>query len=319
MWIITMLLLLSCQQAPDTSHLEKDLLRLETKIPLADVAGRIDHLAFDATGHHMFVAALGNNTVEIVDLATRARIHTITDLHEPQGVAFIPSAGHLAVANGGNGVCIFYDGTNYRELGRVSLGDDADNVRFDGIHIYVGYGGGAIATIDPSARKTLGNLSLRGHPESFQLDDSGRVFINVPDENEVVVADLNRSAVIARWKNKGASANFPMALDKKQKHLFVVYRHPAQLRMLDSRTGAVLASSPCVGDADDVFYDAGSGLVFVTGGEGYIDVFRGTTLVNHIATRKGARTSLWLPNERRLIVAVPARAGEPAALWVYSL
>ena len=319
MILIAIILLLSCQNGPDTTHLEKDLVHLGTKIPLSDVDGRIDHLSYDPAGHRLFVAALGNNTVEVVDLATRTRIHTITGLSEPQGVCYIPATGRLVVANGGNGVCVFYDGTNYSEVGRVSLGGDADNVRLDRGRLYVGYGGGAIAVIDPAAMKVLGDLSLKGHPESFQLNDSGRIFINVPDKNEIVVGVTGKVAATAEWKNKGASANFPMALDKKDGRLFVVYRHPAQLRMLDCHSDAVLASSSCVGDADDVFYDARSGLIFVTGGEGYLDVFRGTTLVNHLATRKGARTSLWLPDQRKLILAVPARGGEPAALWVYAL
>jgi outer membrane protein assembly factor BamB len=214
---------------------------------------------------------------------------------------------------------MFFDGSSYAELGTVSLGDDADNVRSDGEKVYVGYGNGGIAVIDARAIRKLGDLPLKGHPESFQLGDSGRIYVNVPDEGETVAGDLGSLSTGDHWKNSGASANFPMALDRKAGRLYVAYRHPAQLRQLDTRTGAVLASFPCVGDADDVFYDQESGLVFVSGGEGYLDVFRGMVLVNHIATRKGARTCLWLPAEKKLILAVPARAGEEAALWVYGL
>jgi hypothetical protein len=74
-----------------------------------------------------------------------------------------------------------------------------------------------------------------------------------------------------------------------------------------------------VGDADDVFYDQASGLAFVSGGEGYVDVFRGAVLINHIATRRGARTGLWLPGEKELVLAVPARGGDEASLWVYKM
>jgi len=318
MWIC-MTLLLACQNGPDTSHLEKGLLHLEAKIPLPGVGGRIDHLAYDAAGRRLFVAALGNNTVEVVDLAGKTRMHTITGLHEPQGVQYLPSLGRLVVANGGDGACIFYDGGTYAEVGRVALGDDADNVRYDGSRVYVGYGSGGIAVIDPATMQKLGDLGLKGHPESFQLGDSGRVFINVPDAGEIIDADLGTLRVRGHWKNSGASANFPMALDKQGGQLFVAYRHPAQLRVLDSRTGGVKASASCVGDADDAFYDRASGLVFVSGGEGYVDVFRGAVLVNHIATRKGARTCLWLPGEKELVLAAPARGGEAAALWVYKM
>jgi len=319
MGIITLLLLLSCQNGPDTSHLEKDLLHLEAKIALPGVSGRMDHLSYDGAGHRVFVAALGNNTVEVTDLASRTRVHSITGLHVPQGVLYMPSQGRLAVANGGSGTCVFYDGNSYAEQGGISLGDDADNIRSDGERVYVGYGSGGIAVIDPKTIRKLGDLPLQGHPESFQLGDSGRIYINIPDEGETVAGDLGSLSIHSHWKNSRASANFPMALDRKDGRLFVAYRHPAQLRTLDIRTGAVLASSPCVGDADDVFFDQASGLVFVSGGEGYLDIFRGTALVNHIATQKGARTCLWLPAERKLILAAPAQGREEAALWVYGM
>jgi DNA-binding beta-propeller fold protein YncE len=299
--------------------LEKDLLHLEAKIPLPGVGGRIDHLAYDTAGRRLFVAALGNNTVEVVDLAGRKRLHSITGLHEPQGVQYLPSLGRLVVANGSDGTCVFYDSRTYAEVGRVALGDDADNIRYDGSRVYVGYGSGGIAVIDPVAMRKMGELPLKGHPESFQLADSGRVFINVPDAGEIVDADLGTLKVHGYWKNSGASANFPMALDRRDTRLFIAYRHPAQLRVLDGRTGVVEASASCVGDADDVFYDQASGLVFVSGGEGYLDVFRGAVLINHIATRRGAQTGLWLSGEKELVLAVPARSGEEAALWVYSM
>ncbi|TDW99106.1 hypothetical protein EDB95_0114 [Dinghuibacter silviterrae] len=312
-WIGVMLALLGCGNPVDTTHLEKDLLHLETKIPLTGVSGRIDHLAYDSVGRRVFVAALGNGTVEVVDLSSGRRLYSITGLREPQGVVYVSS--RLVVADGGSGDCIVYDGGRYLELGRVALGDDADNVRYDGARVYVGYGSGGIAVIDPLAIRKVGDLPLKGHPESFQLDDSGRVWINIPDEGEVVTADMRTLRITGQWKNRGGAANFPMALDKAR--LFVGYRHPAQVRVLDNRTGSMGASLPCVGDADDVFYD--NGVLFVSGGEGYLDVFRGDTLVNHIPTRRGARTCLWLPGERKLILAVPARGGEEAALWVYGM
>jgi len=336
MAIIPILLaLLSCHSGPDTtqpdtSHLEKDVLHLETKISLPGVKGRIDHLAYDAAGHRVFIAALGNNTVEVVDLPGKARMHTITGLHEPQGVLYIPSLQRLVVANGGDGNCVFFNGQTYMETGRIALGDDADNVRYNAPskQVCVGYGNGAIAVIDPEQMKKVADIPLKGHPESFQLTGSGRLLVNVPDANAIMAADLGtvkvtdtwRSNKVTNiWRNNGASANFPLALDEKGDRLFIVYRHPAQVQMLDIRTGQTLQSMPCVGDADDAFYSAKDNLLFVSGGEGYIDVFRRNTLINHIPTRKGARTCLWLPEERQLLLAVPARGSGEAALWVYGM
>src|SRR3978361_401719 len=59
-------------------------------IPLADVSGRIDHMAVDLRRGRLFVAELGNNTVDVVDLASGKIIQRIKGLKEPQGVGYAP-------------------------------------------------------------------------------------------------------------------------------------------------------------------------------------------------------------------------------------
>lgn len=319
-FIILLLLAIGCTNCPDTTRAEKDVLHLEAKIPLPGVHGRIDHLAYDTAGHRVFVAALGNNTVEVVDLVTLLWVHTIKGLHEPQGLLYISGLNRLVVANAGDGACVFYDGGSYAELGRIGLGDDADNIRYnEGSRlVYIGYGSGGIALIDPVQIKKIGDLPLKGHPESFQLAGR-RLFVNVPNAGEIVTADRATMKVMETWKNTGASANFPMALDDQGGRLFIGYRHPAEVRVVETRSGKVLQSLPCSGDADDLFYDRADSLVFVSAGEGFVDVFNENVLINHIATAKGARTSLWLPREKKLLVAVPARDGGDAAVWVYGM
>jgi YVTN family beta-propeller protein len=301
---------------------------LIASISLPDVSGRIDHLSFDSKHQIIFVAALGNNTIEVIDLKNKKVIHTIKDLHEPQGVVFIPDAatgGAIFVANGDNGECIFFDANNYRQLSSVDLKDDADNVRYDAETnlIYVGYGSGGIAIINATTMKEVVSIKLDGHPESFQLaKKQNRLYINVPDANEIEVADLTTHSIIAKWKNTNASSNFPMALDENNNRLFIGCRSPARLRMINTETGKDITSIKCSGDADDVFYNPADSLVFVSAGKGFIDVFKaGKALqhIDHIATSSGARTSLLLSSQKKFLLAVPARFGSPAAVWVYSI
>src|SRR5262245_20091760 len=84
-------------------------LKLVQTIPLADVKGRFDHFALDVKGRRLFVAALGNDTVEVLDLSGGKRAHTINGLRKPQGVAYLPEANQLVVASGGDGTCRLYD------------------------------------------------------------------------------------------------------------------------------------------------------------------------------------------------------------------
>ena len=323
--LLLFLVYFNCTSADSNMKIEDNVLTLTSKITMPDVSGRIDHIACDTNDHLAFVAALGNNTIEVVNIDTKQVVHTIKGLHEPQGVAYIPSLQRLVVANGGNGACIFFDAKNYTQLSSVDLKDDADNVRYDALTnlLYVGYGSGGISIIDASTMKQVASVPLDGHPESFQLSPKqNRIYINVPDADEIEVADLASHSIIAKWKNTNASSNFPMALDENNHRLFIGCRSPATLRMIDTQTGKDIQSISCSGDVDDVFYYAADGLVFVSAGKGFIDVFKaGKELqhINYIETSSGARTSLLLSSQQTFLLAVPARGGNSAAIWTYKI
>src|SRR5215467_9110828 len=125
-------------------------LRLEKTVELPDVQGRIDHMSVDVKGQRLFVSALGNNTVEVIDIKAGKRVKTITGLAEPQGVLYAPANNRIYVANAKDGSVRIFDGTSYALLKIIEYGDDADNLRYDSGRqkTLVGYGGGALAEID---------------------------------------------------------------------------------------------------------------------------------------------------------------------------
>src|SRR5262249_35439463 len=145
-------------------------LKLEKTIPLPDVQGRIDHMSLDVAGHRLFVSALGNNSVEVVDLRTGKRANTITGLHEPQGALYVAGKDRLYIASGKDGTVKVFDGASLQLLKTIEYGDDADNLRYDAARerVYVGFGGGALAELDTEGQK-ITETKLDAHPESFQL------------------------------------------------------------------------------------------------------------------------------------------------------
>jgi len=213
-----------------------------------------------------------------------------------------------------------------RPLKTVTLGDDADNLRFDAEHklILVGYGSGAIATLTLDLA-VKSEVKLPAHPESFQLTPDGeRLFVNLPRNRDVAVVDRGKQEVSAQWKNLAALANFPMALDEEHQRVFLACRMPARLLVVDTHTGNVVAQRPTVGDADDLFYDRNRKSLYVIGGEGYLDVLHISdhnelASTGHVNTSAGARTGLFVPEWNRLFVAAPHRGSSPARLLVYSL
>lgn len=283
-------------------------LTLVTSMVLPRVEGRIDHLAFDVATQRLYVAALGNNTVEVLDVKAGTHLRSLPGFHEPQGIAVAADAKVVAVANGeGEGIQLLTADDN-RSRAAVKLGDDSDNVRYEAEakRLYVGFGSGALAAIDPAAAKTLGQVELAGHPESFQLERSGtRVFVNVPTVNQIAVIDRTAMTVIATWPVTTAKSNFPMALDEANHRLFIGCRRPAKALVFDTSAGKEISSFDIVGDTDDLFYDAARKRVYITGGEGYVDVVEDEgsnkfARTAHIPTAAGARTSLFVADQSRL-------------------
>jgi YVTN family beta-propeller protein len=303
---------------------ELEPLRLEAKIALGDVRGRIDHMTIDPVRNRLFVAELGNNSVGVIDIASGKVIKRISELTEPQGLGYELATDTLFVANAGDGSVRMFRGGDLGEIGRIELGDDADNVRIDSPRqrVLVGYGEGAIAVIDFSQRRKIAEFGVPAHPESFQLDHAtGRIYVNVPKTGAVVVLDSLGGAPPMTWPLRGVGGNFPMALDAEKSRLFVAFRAPPRLGVFSTADGHSLASVELCGDADDVFADEKRHHAYVSCGQGYIDVFDTDDptyrRLARIPTIPGARTAYFVPSLDRYFLAVRATISEPASIWVF--
>lgn len=298
---------------------------LERTIPLLNVSGRIDHMAVDPRRRRIFVAELGNGSLDVIDINTGNTIHRIGGLHEPQGVGYAPAADIIAVASAADGSVRLFRGEDFIPAGSVQLGDDADNIRLDpqsGAFL-VGYGNGGIAVVDPGSKAIVGRTMLSAHPEGFQLDPVGRrLFVNVPDAGQIAVINLDTRIPIATWRLPGLRSNFPMALDASRTVLATVYRDPARLVLLDAKRGTTKANIETCGDADDVFFDTRRQRIYVSCGSGSIDVAAADgnsyRQLARMKTESGARTALFVPEIDRLFVARRAGLfGTDAALLVF--
>src|SRR5215467_12830513 len=302
---------------------ESAALRSVQTIPLPSVEGRIDHMAVDIKGQRLFIAALENNTVEVLDLRVGRHIRSITGLHEPQGVSFIPEFNKIFVANAKNGACDVFDGSSFQLIKSINFSEDADNIRYDATTRRVYVGGGGLGIIDAATGDQLGDIRLEGHPESFQLEKSGtRIFVNIPTAQKIVVVDRDKRATTTSWPTAGATANFPMAFDETHHRLFVGFRKPARLIVFDTESGKVVANLESPGDADDIFYDSARQRIYISGGDGFVAIIQQQDADHYktlakIPTASGARTSLFVPELSRLYLAVPHRGAQRAEIRVY--
>jgi len=317
--------LLCC--AATTSNAQSTPLKLKQTIALPGVEGRIDHFAVDPSGQRLFVCALGNNSLEIIDLRNGERVHSITGLGAPQGVGYAPEVNRLLVANDKGGICKIYDGKSFQTVGELNLEDDADNVRYDEARkkFYVGFGRGGVAVVNAADGKQIASIRLSAHPEAFQLEKNGtRIFVNVPNSRHVAVIDRDKGTVVAKWKTDLAFANFPMALDEANHRLFVGCRIPSKLIVLNTESGDVTAKLNISDDVDDISYDAKRHRIYAICGAGKIDVIQQTDpntykTLTKIDTANGARTGCFFPERDTLFVALPHRGSQQAEIRCYQI
>ena len=339
MLFLASLLALGGSAAPQDSQ----VLSFKSRIALPNVKGRIDHFSVDLKGQRLFMAGVGNNTLEVIDLKSGTQVRTISDLAEPQGVFYDASTNHLFVACGGDGVTKIFDGTTFQLLGTVTFPDDADNIRYDARSksVIVGYAGakelrkrtegtGGLGFIDASGKKTR-DIVIDAHPESFRLEEQGkRIFVNVPDKQEIEVIDDVKGTVIARWPVTTAKNNFPMALDEAHHRLFVGAWIPPRLLVFDTEAGKQVAAlefgkaGVVNGNTDDLFYDLSRSRVYVLNGLGSIEVFQQNdpdhyNRIASIPTPPGSRTGLFVPDWGKLFVGVLQQGTKNAEVRVYQV
>jgi DNA-binding beta-propeller fold protein YncE len=199
--------------------------------------------------------------------------------------------------------------------------------------VYVGYGEGSLGIINATSYNIVGDIPLNGHPESFQLEDykqalSGhkqRIFINVPQSNSIeVVDDIQKHVVSKTWSITNAQNNFPMAVDETNHRLFVGTRDPPKLLVFDTNSGKVISVLDIANDADDIFYDAAKKRIYISCGEGFVNIFQRQDADHYnaivsIPTAQGARTSLFVPELQRFYLAVPHVANQGSKILVYQV
>jgi hypothetical protein len=303
-------------------------------ISLPDIDGRIDHFSIDVRGRRAFLAALTKNTVEVVDLKAGRMIRTLPGFAKPQGVCFVPELNRLFVATGMDGALKTLDGTTLRTVhtAHVSLGADAIGYDPRSKYLYVGSGGadanketGDLTVFNAVTSTQIAAIVTDAHAGGSVVDKRGQhLYVLVPEKAEVVVLDRETRAQVAKWTIPGIQKNVALDLDVKNRRLFLGVRIPTSVVVLDSNSGVVVASVPTVATLDGISYDAATRRIYTTGGEGFVDVTQQIDAdhyerIARIRTGPNARTSTFVPEWRRLYVAVPRDKDRDAELRVFEV
>ena len=298
--------------------------QLTQTIALPLVKGEFDLMAVDLAGQRLFLNAQDNNTTEVIDLATGKVAHTITDVTEPKWAVYRPELHRLYIANGNGNVRVL-DADSYATQRTIAFKEKANNLRFDAKtgELFVGVGKkfGAIGVVDTRTDKTTAEIPLANFPKQFEVEGN-LIYVNVPTANHIAVIDRKKKAVVATWPVEAAKGNIPMGFDRARHRLFIGCE-PGKLAVLDSANGKQIAALDIAPEPDGVYYDAQRRLIYISCGDGSLDVVRQTDadhyeFAGRVPTAKGAATSLFVPERNQLFLAVPQREGQTAELRVYS-
>jgi DNA-binding beta-propeller fold protein YncE len=192
--------------------------------------------------------------------------------------------------------------------------------------LYVGCmseGSTGIAVLSIPEGKLLGKISLPAKPQGIAVEQHGdRIFANMPELRQVAVLDRKRRVALQPWPLPDVQGNTPIALDEVHHRLFVGARHPARLVVIDTSTGKPVAGVDINGDTDDLFYDPDRKRIYVSCGEGFVDVIQQVDSDHYrslarIPTVAGARTSTFSIGLKSLFLGVPRRSDKAAEIRVF--
>src|SRR5712691_1759042 len=293
-------------------------LKLLHTTPLPGFKGDLDHSAVDLKGNRLFVTAEVHKTVEVFDLKTGERIHSITGFGTPHEILFRPDSNTLIVADGSpDSSAKLVDGKTYQIIETINLPPGDDSAEYNPItkEYYVENRGPdasanthMISIIDARTFKHTGDFTLPGRrSEAMAIDRAGKkMYVNLTDE--VGVVDLPTRQLTGRWPVPDAHVQNAMALDERNHRLFIATRNPPRLFIFNTDTGKVITSLPCVGVNDDMTFDTKRKRIYVTG-DGATSVFaqRDADHYEHIVdvpTGYRAKTSLYVPELNRLYIAI---------------
>jgi len=328
---VTLIIFLSLSVASAENRVA---LKVVQTIPLTEVDGRIDHFAIDLKGRRAFLAALAKNTIEVVDLRAGHVTNTLRGFARPQGVLFVPKFNKLVVASGADGSVKTLDGTTLAVIHTASVSLGADAIGYDpqSTEFYVGSGGGDankeqgdLTVFNVASGAQVAALTTDAHAGGSVVQRlGGRVFVLVPEKAEVVVLDRKTKSQVAQWTIPGIQKNVALALDEKNHRLFLGVRTPASIVVLDSDSGAVVASVPTVATLDGLSFDSATRRIYTSGGEGFVDVTQQIDAdhyerIARIPTGPIARTSVFVPEWHRFYVAVPRDKERGAELRVFEV
>jgi YVTN family beta-propeller protein len=316
--LLVWICILCCQNAKAEQSLENPQFALMKKFNVGGEGGW-DLLTFDAAHHRLFVSR--SSHVQVID-ADSGKV--IGDIPGTEGVHGIALADYLNVgftSNGKSNSVTVFDLNTLKVIETIKIsGQNPDVIIYEpkSKHVISFNGRSSNATvIDLVARKEIVTIGLPGKPELAVFDDSGNVFVNIEDKNEIIVIDTSSNKVIKTFALGQGVEPTGLAIDKKNGRLFSVCANK-KMEILDSETGRLVSEVVIGSGPDSAAFAPDLGIVFSSNGDGTLTLVRENdsenfSVLQNVITQKGARTMAYDADTHRAFLVTASYGETPPA------
>ena len=286
--------------------------------------GGWDYLSYDKGSKRLFIAR--GNRVQVVDAERGVVTGEISDTPGVHGVALATDLGKGYSSNGRDNSVTVFDMVTLKPLARISTpaGENPDFIAYDPASKQVlAFNGRShnVSIIDANRDQLVATLPLAGKPEAAVADGQGLMFVDIEDKNEITVIDTRKNEVLHHWPLSGCDEPAGLALNAQARRLFVGC-HNKTLLVVNADTGKTVASLPIGAGVDANAFDAQTGLVFSSQGDGTLSIIKQTStdkffVQQTASTQRGARTLALNPDNHHVYLVsaefdeAPATAAEP--------
>jgi DNA-binding beta-propeller fold protein YncE len=310
--------------------------KLIKSVDLPGYTGDFDHFAVDYDRNRLLLAAEDHGTLEIFDLNNLNHLNSIAGFGNPHSILVRKGIPTVFITDSEKQGPTIRSADTYAKKQSVALTPGSDTAKYDASSniLYVVTGGkdvdmktANLEAVNPDTGAKLGSITFSdNHVEAMAfVDGDPRLFINLAQTNKIAVVDRKAMKVLATWPVPPAKQNAMVAFDPSQHRLYIVCRDPGMVVVMNSDTGAVVATQPAPLRADEVQYDAAAHRLYVPGGEGYMGIYDTSDLdhlklLEKVTTAPGAKTGLLLPASHRLFLAVsPGETKSMAKVLTYEV
>jgi DNA-binding beta-propeller fold protein YncE len=315
---------------------DKAPLRLVTKIALPGIDGDFDHFTADVQGNRLFLTAEEHHTVEVFDLRSGKKLHSITGFDTPHSIVYLPDANKLFVVDGGKGGSVqILDATSYAVQKSIKLSEDADALVYDsaGHLLYVGNGGkeagndySLVTVIDTAKGEKVADIKIPStNLEAMALQKHGSLlYVNMRDKNQIGVIDRKTNAIVATWQLNKVMHNTPMALDEPNHRLLIAGRKPGMFGGVSTDSGKEIATLPAADGVDDMSFDPSTKMIYLACAEGFVSIYRQVDADHYeaagsVPTGNRGKIGILVPELRRYYVVSSKKGAVPAQLFIFDV